>query len=185
MGIKIGVSNHHVHLTREALDILFGQNYELTVKQKLVQKGQFAANEQVSLQKNGKVLEHIRIVGPCRKYTQVELLDKDNIFFGINAPVRTSGDLKGSESIMIIGPKGTYLAKEAAIVSNRHIHMSSDDLKKYNRSNGEIVRVKTENGIVMDNVHIKSDDTCVLEYHMNKDEAKDLGLESGMEVEIC
>lgn len=185
MDISIGISNHHVHLTREALDILFGKGYELTVKSKLKQKGQFAANEQVKIFKNGKTLEHIRIVGPCRNYTQVELLEKDNVFFGINAPLRSSGDLKGSESVQIIGPNGVYFANESTIVSNRHIHMSADDLVKFNKSNGDIVRVMCENGVVMDNVHIKSDDTCVLEYHMNKDEAIDLNIEDGMVIKIC
>ena len=185
MDIKVGVSNHHVHLTREALDILFGQGYELKIKNMLKQKGQFAAEEQVKIHKNGKTLDHIRIVGPCRSYTQVELLEKDNDFFGINAPLRSSGDLKGSESVMIEGPNGIFMATESTIVSNRHIHMSADDLIKFGKSNGDIVTVKCENGVVMDNVHIKSDDSCVLEFHMNKDEANDLEIESEMIINIC
>lgn len=184
MKIEIGVTNHHVHLTREALDILFGKNYELTVKSMLKQKGQFAANEQVELQKNGKVLEHIRIVGPIRNYTQVELLEKDNEYFGINAPVRDSGDLENSESIMIVGPKGIYMANSCVIIPTRHIHMSKEDLIKFNKNNKDVVTVKCENGVIMDNVHIKSDDTCVLEIHMNKDEAIDLEIETGNTVEI-
>lgn len=185
MNISVGISNRHVHLTTEALDILFGEGYELKVKNKLKQKGQFAAEEQVKIHKNGKTIEHVRIVGPCRKYTQVEILQKDNEFFNIDAPVRTSGDLDGSESVMIEGPNGVYMANESTIVANRHIHMSSDDLIKFNKSNGKIVRVICENGVIMDNVHIKSDNTCVLEYHMNKDEAISLGIESGMNVKVC
>ena len=77
MKIKVGISNHHVHLSEEALEILFGKGYELTVKNELLQKGQFAANEQVSLQRNGKTLEHIRIVVPVKQYTQGEGLEKD------------------------------------------------------------------------------------------------------------
>lgn len=185
MKIKVGVSNHHVHLTKEALEILFGNGYELHNKRDLLQKGQFAAEETVTLEKNGKQLEHIRIIGPCRNYTQVELLEKDNEFFGINAPVRSSGDLKDSETITIIGPQGIYFARESTIVADRHIHMSAQDLIDFNRQNKDVVTIKCENGVLMDNVHIKSDDTCVLEYHMNKDEALDLGIETGMEVEIC
>ena len=184
MKIKVGVSNHHIHLTREVLDILFGEGYELHNKRDLVQKGQFEAEETVTLECNNKQLEHIRIIGPCRPYTQVELLDRDNEYFGINAPVRDSGDLKGSENITIIGPKGIVFAKESTIVANRHIHMSAEDLKTFNKQPHDIVRIKCENGVVMDNVHIKSDETCVLEYHMNKDEAEDLGIETGMEIEI-
>ena len=185
MKIKVGISNHHVHLSQEALEILFGKGYELTVKSELLQKGQFAANEQVSIGRNGKTLENIRIVGPVRPYTQVELLEKDNEFFGINAPVRASGDLENSETVMLIGPAGMYMAKSCTIVANRHIHMSAEDLKTFNVNNKDVVIVKTKDGVLMDNVTIKSDDTCVLEYHMNKDEAMDLGIENGDEVELC
>lgn len=185
MDIKVGVSNHHIHVTREVLDILFGKGYELTKKRDLVQIGQFAAEETVILERNGKILEHIRIIGPCRKYTQVELLEKDNEFFGIKAPIRTSGDLKGSEWIDIIGPKGRYHALESTIVADRHIHMSAEDLVTFNRKKGETVTVEYENGVVLGDVHIKSDETCKLELHMNKDEAIKLGIETGMSVRIC
>ena len=185
MNIKVGVSNHHIHVTKEVLEILFGKGYELTKKRELTQLHQFAAEETVTLELNGKVLEHIRIVGPCRKYTQVELLERDNEYFGIHAPVRTSGDLSGSETINIIGPKGTYHAVESTIVADRHIHMSAEDLKTFNLSRGDEVKVQCENGVVLDKVDIKSDETCVLEFHMNKDEAEKLGIETGMEVTIC
>lgn len=185
MKISIGVSNHHVHVTREVLDIIYGKDYELTVKRPLNQKGQFASEETVTLEKNGKSLEHIRIVGPVRKYTQVELLEKDNIYFGINAPVRSSGDLNGSESITIIGPKGKVVAKESTIVADRHIHMSAEDLISFNKKNKQTVTVQTKEGLLINNVNIKSDDTCVLELHINKDDAENLGVETGDEVEIC
>ena len=184
MIIKAAISNHHIHLTREALDILFGEGYELHNKRDLTQKGQFAAEETLTVEINGKQLEHIRIVGPCRPYTQVELLDRDNEYFGINAPVRTSGDLEGSENATLIGPAGVYFAKESTIVADRHIHMSAEDLITFNQQPKNTVTIKCENGVVMDNVHIKSDETCVLEYHMNKDEAERLGIETGMEIEI-
>ncbi len=182
--IKVGVSNHHVHLTREALNVLYGENYELTVKRKLNQKYQFAAEETVELVKNGKKLEHIRIVGPLRNYVQVELLDTDNEYFNMNAPVRKSGDLKDSETIDIIGPKGVYHAVESTIISNTHIHMSEEDLKTYNRYPDEIVTIKCK-GNIINNVQIKSDDTCVLEMHINKDIAQSLNIETGDETEIC
>jgi len=131
-----------------------------------------------------ETLEQIRIVGPLRNYTQVELLDKDNEFFEMNAPVRKSGDLKGSETIDIIGPNGIYHAVESTIVSDTHIHMSADDLKEFNRYNDETVSVICNNKKI-DDVHIKSDETCVLEMHINKDIAEVLGIETGMEVNIC
>lgn len=185
MDIKVGVSNHHVHLTKQALEVLFGKNYELTNKRDLVQIGQFACEETVTIEKNGKTLEHIRIIGPCRKYTQVELLEKDNEFFGINAPIRTSGDLSGSETVDIIGPNGRYHAVESTIVADRHIHMSAEDLITFNVNKGDTVTVEYENGVVLGDVHIKSDETCKLELHMNKDEAEKFGIETGMSVKIC
>lgn len=185
MEIKVGVSNHHVHLTRKDLDTLFGNGYELNNKRDLVQKGQFACEETVTIKRNEKILEHIRIIGPCRNYTQVELLDTDNEYFGINAPVRSSGDLKGSEGMEIIGPKGSVKLSECAIVSNTHIHMSADDLISFNVNNKDIVSVEFENGSRLDDVHIKSDETCVLELHINKDLANSLGVETGMSVKIC
>ncbi len=185
MDIKVGVSNHHIHVTREALDILFGKGYELTKKRELVQIGQFAAEETVTLERNGKILEHIRIIGPCRSYTQVELLERDNEYFGIKAPIRTSGDLKGSETMDIIGPAGRLHATESTIVADRHIHMSAEDLITFNVKKGQTVTVEYENGVVLGDVHIKSDETCKLELHMNKDEAEKLGIETGMGVKIC
>ena len=182
--IKVGVSNHHVHLTKEALDVLFGENYELTVKRPLLQKGQFAAEETIDIIKNNKKLEHIRVVGPLRNYTQVELLDKDNEYFGITAPVRKSGDLNGSETVDLVGPNGIYHAVESTIISNTHIHMSSDDLKKYNKYNDEFVSIEC-NGHIIENVQIKSDETCVLEMHINKDIAESLNINTGDEVKIC
>ena len=185
MKIKIGVSNHHVHLTHEALEVLFGKDYELTKKRDLVQKGQYACEETVNLKKDDKILEHVRIIGPCRKYTQVELLDSDNEYFGINAPTRKSGVLDNSETLTIVGPKGEYEAKSMVVVSNTHIHMSSDDLINFNVSNDEIVKVKTNSGLIIEDVHIKSDETCVLEMHINKDIAGSLNIGTGDEVEIC
>ena len=185
MKIKVGVSNHHVHLTKEALEILFGKDYVLTKKRDLIQKGQYACEETVILKKDDKILEHIRIIGPCRKYTQVELLDRDNEFFGINAPTRKSGVLENSETLTIVGPKGEYEAKSMVIVSDTHIHMSAEDLVTFNRMNDEVVKVITDNNIIIEPVHIKSDETCVLEMHINKDIAESLGVETGNEVEIC
>ena len=185
MEIKVGVSNHHVHLTREALNILFGENYELTNKRDLLQKGQYACVETVDIECNNKRLEHLRIIGPCRNYTQVELLKRDCDYFEINAPVRNSGDLKGSETVKIIGPKGEYIAKESTIIANTHIHMSAEDLEYFKVNNRDLVKVKFENGIDMNDVTIKSDETCVLELHINKDEAENLNIETGMKVNIC
>ena len=109
MIIKSALSNHHIHVTREVLNILFGKDYNLNVRRMLVQKGQFAAEETVTLIKNNKKIENVRIVGPCRKYTQVELLERDCEYLCINPPVRSSGNLKGSESLTLVGRIGRFI----------------------------------------------------------------------------
>ena len=185
MQINVGVSNHHIHLKQSDLDILFGKDYKLTKKRDLTQIGQYVCEETVILERDGKRLENIKIIAPVRSYTQVELLETDNEYFGIKAPVRTNGDLAGSEWIDIIGPKGKVHALESTIVADRHIHMSANDLNRFNVSKGDVVSVKYENGVILDDVHIKSDPTCVLELHMNKDEATKLGIETGMKCIIC
>ena len=185
MNINVGVSNHHIHLKQSDLNTLFGEGYLLTRKRDLTQLGQYVCEETVSLERNGKRLDNIKIIAPLRSYTQVELLETDNELFGIKAPVRTSGDLAGSEWIDIIGPKGKVHAIESTIVADRHIHMSATDLIKFGVSKGDTVSVKFDSGVVLDDVHIKSDPTCVLEMHMNKDEAIKLGIETGDKLHIC
>lgn len=112
MKIKVGISNRHVHLTKEDLYILFGDNYELTPRNYLDQKGQFATEETVTLKTDKNIKQYVRIVGPPRSYTQVEVLESDKDYFGINPPVRNSGSLDNSENITIIGPKGELYKKK-------------------------------------------------------------------------
>ena len=176
MDILVGVSNHHVHLTKDDLEILFGKGYELTVKNYLVQPGQYACNETVSLEANGYRKDYVRIIGPTRKYTQVELLDSDKELFKLNPPVRNSGDLDNSEAIKIIGPVGSIYKENCCIIANRHIHCNKLDNIGYN--NDDIVKVKYKD-IILDNVHIKMDDSFKLEFHINKDDASNLDLNTG------
>ena len=168
MEVKVGVTNRHVHLTREDLNILFGDNYELTPRNYLDQPGQFATVETVTLKTPKNIKEYVRIVGPVRNYTQVEVLESDKEYFGINPPVRNSGDLEGSETITIIGPKGEITKENSCIIANRHIHINTRDNKKYHED--QIVSVKI-NDKVLDNVHIKIADNFAYEMHINKDDA--------------
>lgn len=168
MILKAYQSNRHVHLTKEDLFILFGDNYKLTVRNYLGQPGQFAAEETVSLKTDKNIKEKVRIVGPVRVYTQVELLDIDKEYFGINPPVRNSGDLDNSETITIIGPKGEITKENSCIIANRHIHINTRDNKKYYED--QIVSVKINNKI-FNNVHIKIADNFAYEMHINKDDA--------------
>lgn len=168
MKIKIGISNRHVHLTKEDVDVLFGKDYQLTPRNYLYQPGQFATEETVTLKTSKNIKEHVRIVGPIRNYTQVEVLEEDKEYFGINPPTRNSKDLEGSEAMTIIGPKGEITKENICIIANRHIHINTRDKRKYKED--DIVSV-TINNQTLDNVHIKIDDTYKTELHINKDDA--------------
>jgi len=123
--IPVEISNHHVHLTRNSLDILYGKDYELTKLRDLSQPGEFASNEQVSLVgANMKIIEKVRILGPLREYTQAELSITDGYFLGLDLPTRISGNTKDSPPITFIGPKGVLSLSEGAIRAARHIHMT-------------------------------------------------------------
>lgn len=177
MEVKIGISNRHVHLTSEDVDVLFGKNYKLTPRNYLDQPGQFAANETVTLKTDKNIKEYVRIVGPTRDYTQVEILEKDKEYFGINPPIRNSGDLVGSADITIIGPKGKLNKKNVCIIANRHIHINTRDKGIFKED--QIVKVKINNK-VLDNVHIKIGDNYALAFHINKDDAEKNNIESGV-----
>lgn len=177
MNTRIGISNRHVHLTREDVNILFGNNYELTKRNDLDQPGQYAANETVTLKTAKNIKEGVRVVGPIRSYTQVEVLNYDKEYFGINPPVRNSDDLDNSEEITIIGPKGQITKKNICIIANRHIHINTRD--KDNFYEDEIVKVKVGDTI-LDNVHIKIADSYATSFHINKDDAINHHIEDSM-----
>ena len=177
MEVKVGVSNRHVHLTKEDVDILFGKDYELTPRNYLDQPGQYAADETVTLKTENNIKEYVRVVGPTRNYTQVEILEEDNNYFGINAPVRNSGDIENSENITIIGPKGELNKQNVCIIANRHIHINTRDRGKFKED--QIVSVEVS-GVVLNNVHIKIGNNYALALHINKDDAKNNNIESGV-----
>ena len=176
MEVKVGVSNRHVHLTKEDVDILFGKDYKITPRNYLDQPGQFATEETVTLKTDKNIKEYVRIVGPTRNYTQVEVLDIDKDYFGINPPVRNSGDLDGSENITIIGPKGQLNKKNVCIIANRHIHINTREKGTFKED--QIVKVEINNK-VLDDVHIKIGDNYALALHINKDDAKNNNIEDG------
>ena len=184
--IKVGVSQRHIHLSREDLDILFGKDYELTLLKPLMGK-EFASKEVVTLVgKSLKPIENVRVLGPARKATQVEISYTDARKLGINVPVRESGDIAGSAPIAIVGPKGAVYCKEGCIVAARHIHMSPADAAKAGVSDGDYVSVKMENerGTTFDQVKIRVDESFTLEMHIDTDEANASDIKSGDKVTI-
>lgn len=171
--IPVSISARHVHLNREALDTLYGEGYELTVFKELSQPGQYAANEKVTVAGPHGSFEGVRILGPLRKENQVEVSMTDARKLGIKPPVRSSGNIKDSASVILIGPKGTVILKEGCIVSERHIHMSPADAKHYGVQDMDKVMVKVHNekGGILDNVFIRVRDDFELDMHIDTDDA--------------
>lgn len=184
MKVKVGVSSRHAHLNEEDYKKLFG-NLSLEVERDLVQKGEYASNRFVTIKGPKGYIENIRIIGPLRKETQVEVSLTDSYKIGINPPIRNSGDLKDAAEVLIMSQKGT-IEKKAAIISRRHIHLSKEEANKYNLKDKEEVsiRVNTEKGGVMDNVLIKVYENGSLEMHIDTDDANAFVLKTGDFVEL-
>lgn len=171
--VPIGVSARHVHLTQDDVEALFGAGYQLTKKKELM-GGQFASNEQVTIVGlKLRAIENVRILGPVRKGSQVEISATDAVKLGIKAPIRESGNTNGSAPIAIVGPKGAIYLKEGCIVAKRHIHMSPKDAECAGVKDGQIVSVRVDNerGTIFNNVQIRVDPSFTLEMHIDTDEA--------------
>lgn len=184
--VPVGVSARHIHLTQEAVETLFGNGYQLTRKKTLM-GGQFAANETVTIVGiKLRAIENVRVLGPVRNASQVEISATDAIKLGIKAPIRESGNIVGSAPIAVVGPKGVLYMKEGCIVAMRHIHMSPEDAKEAGVSDGQIVSVKADNerGTTLNHVKIRVDDSFTLEMHIDTDEANACNISSGDTVRI-
>lgn len=174
--IPIGVSARHVHLCREHIDILFGKGYQLNKKKDLMGR-QYAAQECVTLVGTKlRAIENVRILGPERKASQVEVAKTDAIRLGVNPPIRESGNLKGSAPIALVGPKGAVYLEEGCIVAKRHIHMSPADAKRFGVVDGQTVKVRfdSDRGGTFEDVQIRVHDSFTLEMHIDTDEANGL-----------
>ena len=184
--IPIGVSNRHIHLKREDLDQLFGKGYNLTTAKELSQPGEFAANETVKVIGPKGEFPAVRILGPLRKFTQLEISRTDSYSLGVKAPLRTSGNIAGTPGIKLVGPKGELEIQEGVIVAERHIHMTQVDAAKYKVQDGEYVCVKSEGerSLVFNQVLIRVKDSYSLDMHIDTDEANAAGLRTGDRVEI-
>ena len=184
--VPIGVSARHIHLTQADVETLFGKGYKLTKKKDLM-GGQLASNEVVTIVGlKLRAIENVRILGPVRKASQVEVSATDAVKLGIKVPVRESGNIAGSAPIAVVGPKGVIYLKEGCIVAKRHIHMSPADAEKAGVKNGDIVSVRVENerATTFNNVLIRVDPSFTLEMHIDTDEANAAEISTGMKAEI-
>ena len=170
----VEISARHVHVTKETLEVLFGKGYELTVKKELSQPGQFASNERVTVVGPKKELAGVSILGPCRSADQIELSATDARSVGIAAPIRESGDVKGSGACKLVGPAGEVELKEGVIVAKRHIHMTPEDAEKFGVKDAQIVKVAintAERSLVFGDTVVRVSPKYALAMHVDTDEA--------------
>ena len=181
MKVIVGVSNRHIHLCKKDADILFGRNYKFNKRKDLVQPGEYACEEVVKVSTDKYEFPYVRVLGPLRDYTQVEVSKSDSDLLGINPPIRDSGDLDGSESVWLEGPNGKIFKKNCCIRANRHIHCNKN--LNIGHNNSDIVNV-ISNGNIINDVHIKMKDSYVIEFHIDKDDASLFGLNTGDYIDL-
>ncbi|MGN0306655.1 MAG: phosphate propanoyltransferase [Lachnospiraceae bacterium] len=179
--VPVGVSARHIHLTQQDVEKLFGEGYQLTKKSELM-GGQFASNEQCTIVGlKLRAFENVRILGPVRSRSQVEISATDARTLGIKAPIRQSGDTAGSAPVALVGPKGAIYLEEGCIVAARHIHMPPSDADAAGLKDGDMVSVRmgNERGAVLEQVKIRVDESFTLEMHIDTDEANACQVKQG------
>ena len=185
--VPVGVSNRHIHLSKEDLETLFGKGYELTPLKDLSQPGQYACKELLTIVGPSlRPIEKVRVLGPVRSASQVEISRTDSYVLKVKPPVRESGDIKGSAPITIIGPKGVLTLKEGCIIANRHIHMSLLDGERFGVRDGDYVTVDVqgERRTTFYDVQVRVSDKFCLEMHVDTDDANAAGIGNGAQVSI-
>ncbi|MBQ8828165.1 MAG: phosphate propanoyltransferase [Clostridia bacterium] len=179
--VPVGVSARHIHLTQEHVEVLFGKGYQLTKKKELM-GGQFASNELVTIVGvKLRAIENVRVLGPVRSKSQVEISQTDAVKLGVRAPIRLSGQLSGSAPIAVVGPKGVVYLDEGCIIAERHIHMNPRDAQAAGVKDKDVVSVKfnNERGTMFNNVSIRVDESFTLEMHIDTDEANASKIRTG------
>ncbi|MBD3300418.1 MAG: phosphate propanoyltransferase [Candidatus Moranbacteria bacterium] len=189
--IPVETSARHIHLTREDINALFGRDYQLTNIKDLSQPGMFASKEKVAVinpKDKTQKIDNIRIVGPARNYTQLEVSFSDARKLGIKPEIRTSGNIKDTSSFKIIGPKGSVLKKEGLIAAKRHIHMTGQDAENLGVQNGEVVKIKVgekgKRSLIFNDVKVRVSDNYKLTCHLDTDEANAAGISPKAHCEI-
>jgi putative phosphotransacetylase len=184
--VPAGVSNRHLHLSQIDLEKLFGEGAELTVYKWLGQPGQYAADERVTIVGPKGKIEGLRVLGPVRKQTQIEVSLTDAYSLGLKPPVRESGELGGTEPITLIGPKGTLELKEGCILAARHIHMTPAEADQYGIKDRQMVKVEVPGprGVIFNEVIVRVRADYALEFHVDTDEANAALVKNGQMLKV-
>jgi putative phosphotransacetylase len=186
--LVVSISARHCHLSDADVETLFGPGAKLTPEKELYQDGFYAAAETVMVVgPRRRMLPNVRVLGPTRPYSQVELAFTDSISLGINAPVRHSGDIKGTPGCVLVGPKGVVELKEGVIRAARHVHMNLKDAERYGVKNGDFMKLRVESPqctVVFEDLLVRADATSKLEVHIDTDEGNACFLDGATKVEL-
>ncbi|MBP3962740.1 phosphate propanoyltransferase [Paenibacillus lignilyticus] len=184
--IPVGVSGRHVHLCQKHLEVLFGTGYQLQLLRELSQPKQFAAKETVTIAGPKGAIPNVRILGPIRAATQVEISRTDGHTMGLQPKARLSGDLTGTSGVTVIGPVGTVVLPEGLIIAKRHVHMSVAEAADFQVAHGDRIMLQTdsERPLIYPDVIVRVDARFALELHIDRDEANAAGLETGDMVRV-
>lgn len=184
--IPAALSNRHLHLSQEHIDQLFGENYNLCTLKDLSQPGQFACEEKLDMIGPKGEIKGIRVLGPARPQTQIEVSVSDSFILGLKPPVRDSGDIEGSPGVTLRGPKGEVNLDKGVIIAARHIHMHTSDAEKFLVKDKQKVKVRTfgERAVIFENVLVRVSPKFALEMHLDTDEGNAANLRNGTLVEL-
>lgn len=184
--IPVGLSNRHIHLSAEDLKVLFGEDHTLTKFKDLSQPGQYAADEKVDLVGPKGTIKGVRILGPVRSESQVEISLTDSFSLGVKAPIANSGELENSAGCTLVGPKGEVTLEKGVIVAARHIHMHTSDAAEFGVTDKQVVSVKVEGprATTFHNVVVRAREDFALELHLDTDEGNAAALRNGVTCEL-
>ncbi|HZG82528.1 MAG TPA: phosphate propanoyltransferase [Brevibacillus sp.] len=184
--IPLGVSNRHVHLSLEHVERLFGKGHSLTPLRELSQPGQFACEETVTLVGPKGSIHGVRILGPARTQTQVEISRTDGYVLGVAAPLRMSGDIEGTPGLVLVTGRGTVVLEKGVIVAKRHVHMSVQEAQQFQVQDGDslILETQTDRPIVYPDVIVRVDPRFALDFHVDLDEGNAANVKTGDRVKV-
>jgi putative phosphotransacetylase len=185
--LRVDASARHLHLCQADLETLFGPGAELTVHRPLYQEGNYAANQTVTIiGPRSRLISNLRVLGPLRKQTQVELAFTDAISLGLDLPIRLSGDIAGTPGALLMGPQGVVELKEGVIRAAIHVHMNPDEASYYNVKQGDLMKLRIGGpaALTFERVIVRIDPTSRLNVHMDTDEANACGLHLTKDIEL-
>ena len=185
--LVVNVSARHMHVTQQDLETLFGAGAKLTKLKDLYQQGEFASEQLVTLVgPRQRIIPNVRILGPTRDYSQIELSYTDGIYLGIDLPLRISGNHEGTPGATVMGPKGAITLNRGVIRAERHVHMSSDDMNHYGVKDGDYLKLRIDGpcGVTFDRVKVRYHPKVVLEVHIDTDEGNACDLDSATHMEL-